>query len=400
MKKTVIFLAFANDKTDASRYLRNLSNEFDEIRDILDKTNCKIIERANVQIKDIFKIFRENEVTIFHYAGHANDFQLLLESQQGNEVAHGKYLMDFLSSQSSLKLVFLNGCSTQYQIQQLQKNIPAVIGTRSEIDDEIAKKLAVRFYQNLAHFKTVETSWNMACSELKTKHGTDFRALYRPDKFQEQKDFPWELIASEKGKNWKLKKPFPKWITSVILTVLVLGLGYQIFQIANPEPFDFRIKVKDLAPNSNLPFEEATVILKLNHKAETLRFSPKKEAIFQQIPSSFHGEKVPFIFEAKGFQEIDSQFVLENNFAEIEIQRNNQFGKVFGTILDENGNPFPNIKVSVLDVDTLTDKHGNFEFYIPLEKQQTQYNIILQKDGFDVGRINATPSVKAKTIFQ
>ncbi|GEM_PF-2916298 len=206
MKKPVIFLAFANDKTDESRYLRNLSDELHELREVLDKTNCKIIERANVRIKDIFDVFRENEVTIFHYGGHANDFQLLLESSQGNETAHAKPLMEFLASHQSLKLVFLNGCSTKKQTQELQSKNISVIGTRSEIEDEIAKNLAISFYKSLASFKTIQESWETAQNEIQTKKGyKKFRALYRKGK--EQNEFPWELSATEKGQNWKLAKP-------------------------------------------------------------------------------------------------------------------------------------------------------------------------------------------------
>ncbi|GEM_PF-1921038 len=205
MKKPVIFLAFANDKTDKNRYLRNLSDELHQIREKLKVSDFEVIERANLRTSDIFDVFTENEVSIFHYGGHAGDAQLLLEAKIGNETAFSAPLMKFLASQKSLKLVFLNGCSTKNQVKKLQENIPAVIGTCSEIDDEIAKNLAVRFYQTLGAFKTVQEAWETAQYEIQTPRNKNFRALYRKGKAQNE--FPWELVATEEGRNWKIE-PF------------------------------------------------------------------------------------------------------------------------------------------------------------------------------------------------
>ena len=70
-------------------------------------------------------------IAIFHYGGHANGFSLLLESEDGKNTATNKEgLVPFLSKQPGLKLIFLNGCSSEAQANDLIKSgIPAVIGT-------------------------------------------------------------------------------------------------------------------------------------------------------------------------------------------------------------------------------------------------------------------------------
>jgi hypothetical protein len=84
--KPLIFLAFANDKVDNARYLRNLPLELDGIRKALQPAVreglCEVIERANVTIEQIFDVFQtyKDRIAIFHYGGHADGYQLLLET--------------------------------------------------------------------------------------------------------------------------------------------------------------------------------------------------------------------------------------------------------------------------------------------------------------------------------
>ena len=80
--------------------------------------------RTNSTAGDIFKVFQDpkyrNRIAIFHYGGHANGYQLLLESASGQSAAaDAGGLAAFLAQQQGLQLVFLNGCSTQQQTQGL-----------------------------------------------------------------------------------------------------------------------------------------------------------------------------------------------------------------------------------------------------------------------------------------
>ena len=86
--KPVIFLAFANDRDDTVGYLRNLPDEARRLRDVLQPAAqaglCEVVVRSNSTAGDIFKVFQDpkyrNRIAILHYGGHANGYQLLLES--------------------------------------------------------------------------------------------------------------------------------------------------------------------------------------------------------------------------------------------------------------------------------------------------------------------------------
>jgi hypothetical protein len=188
-QKPVIFLAFANDRVDDVAYLRNLSQELRGIREALEEARnkgmCEVVERSNAAIEDILDVFQDdtykNRIAMFHYGGHANGYQLLLESLAGgNAPAHREGLVAFLARQIGLKFVFLNGCSTQQHALELKKaGIPAVVGTSQSISDEVATNLAIRFYNGIGEGASLEKAWLEAEDYITTQKGTaNFRALY------------------------------------------------------------------------------------------------------------------------------------------------------------------------------------------------------------------------------
>jgi len=93
--KPVVFLAFANDRDDNVGYLRNLPDEARRLREVIETAVaaglCEVVVRTNSTAGDIFKVFQDaryrNRVAIFHYGGHANGYQLLLESAAGEVAA-------------------------------------------------------------------------------------------------------------------------------------------------------------------------------------------------------------------------------------------------------------------------------------------------------------------------
>ncbi len=215
MPKPIIFLAFANDRVDYSRYLRNLPIEQRQIREALESAQaaglCEIVERNNASLTDILDTFQkyQDRIAIFHYGGHADGYQLLLETPTGeHSVAHGGGLVSFFARQKGLKLIFLNGCSTQQQsLELIQNGIPAVIGTSNSINDEVATSLSVRFYRGLAKGLSLERTWNEALDAAKMEKGNDLKAFYRSKKELEVDAFPWNFHireGSEIVKQWNL----------------------------------------------------------------------------------------------------------------------------------------------------------------------------------------------------
>ena len=214
-KNPVIFLAYSNERIDKSKNLRNLSREIDLIRDELRnaKNYCDIVERGNATIKKIIDVLQDpayrNRIAVFHYAGHADDYHLYLESDEGKaEGAEAGGIAGLLERQLGLKLVFLNGCSTKGQVAALLKaNISAVIATSQSIKDEVAMQFASRFYHGLAGEADIETAYKEAEAEMQaTTMGGDFRNLYYAGA-QEEDRWPWDLYFREgidTAGQWKL----------------------------------------------------------------------------------------------------------------------------------------------------------------------------------------------------
>src|SRR5262245_27500996 len=143
--KPIIFLAFANDRSDEIGYLRNLPEEARQVHAVLDAAVqarlCEVVLRQNVTLDTLLDIFQaaryRNRIAVFHYGGHADSYALMLETAAGKTAAaDADGLAAFLSRQMGLQVVFLNGCSTEPQVEGLlDAGTAAVIATAEAIDD-------------------------------------------------------------------------------------------------------------------------------------------------------------------------------------------------------------------------------------------------------------------------
>lgn len=214
-QKPLIFLAFAQDRDDSAKYLRNIPAELRQIRAALESARnaglCEIVERANATSKDILEVFQHRDyrhrIAIFHYGGHANGFQLLLESPEGKtQLAHAGGLAAFLGQQHGLQLVFLNGCSTQQQVQGLlQANIPSVIATSQAIVDAVATEFATSFYQGLGSGASIRQAYEEAAAAVRIQKGDDLRHVYVEGAPREDR-WPWALTPEQgEAVEWNLR---------------------------------------------------------------------------------------------------------------------------------------------------------------------------------------------------
>lgn len=215
----VIFLAFANDRVDNTAYLRNLPIEMDGIRKALQKARqaglCEVVERANTTVENILDVFQEyrDRIAIFHYGGHADSYELLLESLSGEHaVAHSEGLVSFLARQKGLQMVFINGCCSQQQALDLvEAGVPAVVGTSQKIDDQVATDLSIRFYKGLAAGAGIDRAWSEAIDQIKLQKG-NAASTHRGGNRRKAEDkpsdqFPWQLYyreGAEVVKQWNL----------------------------------------------------------------------------------------------------------------------------------------------------------------------------------------------------
>lgn len=221
MAKPVILLAFANESPDQGRHLRLLSDELNALKRIYEQAEddglCELEILPNATLDNLIAAFQRpryrDRIAVFHYGGHADSYELLLEEAAGaTRAAYGEGLVPFLAGQKGLKLIFLNGCLSAQQAQDLvRQGIPAVIGTVQSVSDQIATELAVAFHRGLCKGLAMKQSWEEAVFRIQSREGTrDLNAYYAqrgirtPEK---QIRFPWELYLREGEalvQNWNL----------------------------------------------------------------------------------------------------------------------------------------------------------------------------------------------------
>jgi DNA replication protein DnaC len=222
--KPAIFFSFANDRNGTIGQPLNLPDEERRVRQTLEAAPglCEFVPRSNCTADDIFKVLQDaryrNRIAIFHFSGHANSFQLLLETRDGEAAAaDAGGLASFLAAQRGLRLVFLNGCSTRQQAQGLldaNKNLAAVVATSRAIDDRVAIEFSERFYAALAQGTKLRTAFDETKKAITTTRGSDHRKLYFGDAQNDATDdsrdssgAPWDLYErkdSQAASDWTL----------------------------------------------------------------------------------------------------------------------------------------------------------------------------------------------------
>lgn len=226
-EKRVVFLAFANNLEIPQAYLptlnRESSNIFRKLWPYREQQFIDLHKEENASIQDIFTAFTElfpDRICLFHYGGHADGGHLMLEAPSGREEKAGSEgLAVLLGQQKGLKLVFLNGCSTQEQVDLLfASGVKAVIATHTAINDTAATEFAEQFYTSLANERNIIEAYTEARALIETKYDSSnivrkketvyHRSIFLDEEFETDL-FPWGLYVAENHENilkWKLPK--------------------------------------------------------------------------------------------------------------------------------------------------------------------------------------------------
>ncbi|HZF11033.1 MAG TPA: CHAT domain-containing protein, partial [Thermoanaerobaculia bacterium] len=206
-------------------YLRKLPEEQRRVREALIAAEqaglCEIVERANATAAEVFDVFLDaryrDRIAIFHFGGHAGSGALLFESKEGSpRLAHAAGLARFLGEQRGLALVFLNGCSTQGQVQGLlAAGVPVVVATSQAILDSVATELSAHFYQALASGAPLRAAFEEATAAVQALTGDLPEGTYAnlhpaPPVPLVQDRWPWDLHvapgAEEEARRWSLPR--------------------------------------------------------------------------------------------------------------------------------------------------------------------------------------------------
>ena len=223
-----IFLSFANIKDDLLPTLREEDDRLYELFSEREQQGHFRLHRDSYittqKIGDYLLKYK-NEVILFHYSGHANQDWLILEDKP----AFANGIAEYLSECPHLKLVVLNGCSTQGQVERLLEldSSPVIIATNAPVDDQSATLFSITFYKYFCEQeKTIQESFEAAIKQVRLS-GKEVTVVRSLSTRASQDKAVWGLFSkSESRLYWKLptarENPDPDFIPNSILIPTLL----------------------------------------------------------------------------------------------------------------------------------------------------------------------------------
>lgn len=382
MSRPVILIAFSNDLE--GQFLREIAEEQKKIRQVFEgliqKNLVELHVLTNVTADNIFDAFIRfgNRIKVFHYAGHAKDFGLLLK--ESKRLLNVKGLAPFLASQKGLKVVFMNACSTSIQQSVFfEAGIPELILTKTPISDERAVGFAHLFYKSLAAGKTVSDSYaNAKHFTTAIFEGEKRELIFPPDQHSDPEvEFPWELHQLHPENSFSLQvKPsrLIYVIAAIILIVVSLGIGYQL----RPLPFDLTLKLNHLSGQAfELDRDIRSVFFIWNDTRYQGEISHEGTVFFHKLPPNIKRNEIHLQLESEVWTFKDSLF-LANDAPNLSAMIQPKEAWISGTVTNDVGTFLEGVKVFVAkdDASVWTNEKGYFHLKVPLSLLPSK-NILL-----------------------
>lgn len=167
--------------------------------------------------------------------------------------------------------------------------------------------------------------------------------------------------------------------TIVIMMLLLWAWHY------NAE-FEYQIRLNDTTPtNSSLPTPDSLkVMLTLDNEEKTLVLTETDgTGTYKNLPGRFANQEARLTFEAEGYEPVDTVVTLQRNHeVSLNIHRDDTYGVLAGTIIDETGQPIGGATVEVEGVTCTSQEDGSFKLCIPIEKQKPCPHVCISKAGY------------------
>lgn len=180
----------------------------------------------------------------------------------------------------------------------------------------------------------------------------------------------------------RVKKRF--YAVGIGVFVAVACVAFLIWRLLTPLQMKVNITEDRECFIPALPFENGTLHCEYAGNAlQTLQVSADSRTVFlNDIPYHLKGSEVHLVFEAEGYEPIDT-VVGAQRAVELRIRRNNDLGVVFGRVVDfETGAPVEGATVSLLDQTAVTDAQGQFRIEIPFALQDKVQRVLVTKEGY------------------
>ncbi len=273
-KTPVALFIFSND---LDKYLPNIETERKLIEEALehydDSNRLKVITRTSVSIQELFRLFNRysGRIVLFHFAGHADGKGLQFNQNIVNtENGKAEGIAELLKREVNngiLKFVFLNGCSTAAQVQQLKTiGVPNVIATHYPINDHQAVGFSNAFYRAWAKSDSLETAFETPLMTIQTAFETALAYLktyYTVQITDDTRGFVFNIEEIETTVLWELftsdgeltldfeaaqeSKAFNEYLTFRLIHAMKKHLPIQDFLADNGNDWEIEIQSQQKA---------------------------------------------------------------------------------------------------------------------------------------------------------
>lgn len=162
-------------------------------------------------------------------------------------------------------------------------------------------------------------------------------------------------------------------------------------------PFEFTVSLQSERTGSipkNYPkLEEANLQIRLANKWENVEVDKNGDADFKNIPGDYKNQKVAARLNARYWKLVSDSITLKDKSQVLLVEPDGSLSKIGGKIMDAiTGNPITGATIESLGITTVSNETGNFELFVPLDKQRIEYEIYVQKQGYTAAKGNATPA--------
>jgi len=180
----------------------------------------------------------------------------------------------------------------------------------------------------------------------------------------------------------RVKRRFYFW---GILALLLVGfIAFLVWRLLTPLQMKVNITEDRAYTVPSLPFKDGTLECGYAGNAlQRITISSDNPTVFlNDIPYRMKGSPVHLVFEAEGYQTIDTVVEAQRS-VELCVRRDNDLGVLFGRVLDfETGQPIEGATVSLLDYAVTTDALGQFRIEIPYDKQDKTQRVLVTREGY------------------
>lgn len=207
-KKPILYLTYANDPQEPKRYLTTLDQEYQQVDQLLKSKESRFgyrtMSRVHSTLGSLFSDLQtyHNQITLFHFGGHAGEDHLLLQHLDGSVNATNQTGLSILfGAEENLKLMFLNGCATKGHVKSLlASGIPAIIATSAPVEDQQAADFSFKFYESLTSGKSIIEAFEAAKGGIIA--ATTTSPEFVSNNFMDDRSIDWDDSEKENDVAW------------------------------------------------------------------------------------------------------------------------------------------------------------------------------------------------------